>query len=147
MNMGITECYGNGQALMTGYGGGSKNLSGDLNISDRLSSKPGDCYGAIKKLHFVPPTCLTTTKVAVRPGVGPKSAIRPGGGVVRQAGNFFIFIPNYEEKLRSDRRSVVRQGGYHESGSNTPHIWHRAEERQPSTHKFQLTANQPLRNF
>ncbi len=26
------------------------------------------------------PPCLTTTKVAVRPGVGPKSAVRRGGG-------------------------------------------------------------------
>ncbi len=26
------------------------------------------------------PPCLTTTKVAVQPGVGPKSAVRPGVG-------------------------------------------------------------------
>ncbi len=53
-------------------------------------------------IFYPPPPSLKTTKVAVRPGVGPKSAVRPGS-VVRQAGNFFL--PKYEKKLRSDQGS------------------------------------------
>ncbi len=41
--------------------------------------RPGHLYNA-RKTTGPPPPRLTTTSVAIRPGVGPKSVVRPGFG-------------------------------------------------------------------